>query len=304
MPSIAHSKPRILIVDDIPNNVEVLGDALAADNQVQFATSGLEGLALAESYLPDLIFLDVMMPEMDGFEVCKRLKSNNATRHIPVIFVTAKDSDDDEGVGLTLGAVDYIKKPFNPALVRMRAKNHIEFKRRADLLESFAMIDALTHLSNRRRFDEQLELEWKRSQRERIPLSVLIMDIDYFKQFNDHYGHGGGDTCLQNVARAMKSALNRPTDFLARYGGEEFVAILPQTDEAGAVAIGERIRLSVETLKIPHRHSLAAPIVTISVGAATYSPIAEMPDASALLQAADQQLYQAKANGRNCVASN
>ncbi|WP_446812271.1 diguanylate cyclase domain-containing protein (plasmid) [Methylomonas sp. 2BW1-5-20] len=303
MPSTTLSKPRVLIIDDIPNNVEVLGDALATDNLVQFATSGLEGLALAESYLPDLIFLDVMMPGMDGFEVCRRLKSNNVTRHIPVIFVTAKDSDDDEGVGLTLGAVDYIKKPFNPALVRMRAKNHIEFKRRADLLESFAMIDALTHLSNRRRFDEQLKLEWKRSQRERIPLSVLIMDIDYFKQFNDHYGHGGGDTCLQKVARAMRSALNRPADLLARYGGEEFIAILPQTDQLGAIATGERMRVSVELLKIPHQHSLVAPIVTISVGVATHTPKGEMTDASALLQAADQQLYQAKSNGRNCVAS-
>ena len=294
-------RPRVLIIDDVPNNIEVLGEALSQDYDVRFACSGREGLDIAMADPPDVILLDVVMPEMDGFEVCRRLKDLEDMQNIPVIFVTARDAEEDQGIGLSLGAVDYITKPFNPTLVRMRVRNHAESKRRADLLASLAMIDGLTHLPNRRRFDEQLELEWKRCQRDAAPLSLLLMDIDDFKGFNDHFGHGEGDTCLQRVADALAQATLRPTDLLARYGGEEFVALLPDTDTLGAWQVGERLRAAVETLGIPHAPREAGRVVTLSVGYATRDPDNPSATPEALLKAADEQLYAAKRDGRNRV---
>ena len=295
-------RPRVLIIDDVPNNIEVLGEALSQDYDVRFACSGQEGLTIAVADPPDVILLDVVMPEMDGFEVCRRLKDLDDLQNIPVIFVTARDAEEDQGIGLSLGAVDYITKPFNPALVRMRVRNHAESKRRADLLASLAMIDGLTHLPNRRRFDEQLELEWKRCQRDSLPLSLLLMDIDDFKGFNDRFGHGEGDTCLQRVADALAKATHRPTDLLARYGGEEFVALLPDTDALGAWQVGERLRVAVEALGIPHAPALTGRVVTLSVGYATRVPDSEAAmTPEALLKAADEQLYVAKRDGRNRV---
>ena len=156
MPDITpHQKPLVLIVDDMPDNVEILGEALTEDYEIQFAMSGEEALKLVRTHTPDLILLDIMMPGIDGLQVCKILKANAATRDIPIIFVTAQTAADKECKGLDIGAVDYITKPFNTPIVRRRVRNHIQLKQRADLLESFASIDALTHLPNRRRFDEQ-----------------------------------------------------------------------------------------------------------------------------------------------------
>lgn len=296
------AKPRVLVVDDIPDNVEVLGEALINDYEVQFANSGAEALALVASDPPDLIFLDVMMPEMDGFEVCRRLKSAPVTHDIPVIFVTAKDTEDDEIFGLNLGAADYISKPFNPAIVRLRARTHITLKQQADMLASLAMVDALTHLPNRRRFDQQLQTEFLRAQREATPLSLLMIDIDFFKQYNDHYGHGGGDICLQKVAAAMAQVIQRPSDLLARLGGEEFVVILAQTDASGAALIAQRLCTAVEQQGLTHANSGVAPVVTVSVGCATKLPGNAISDAGALLASADAQLYRAKTSGRNRIA--
>ena len=273
-------RPRVLIIDDVPNNIEVLGEALSQDYDVRFACSGQEGLTIAVADPPDVILLDVVMPEMDGFEVCRRLKDQDDLQNIPVIFVTARDAEEDQGIGLSLGAVDYITKPFNPALVRMRVRNHAESKRRADLLASLAMIDGLTHLPNRRRFDEQLELEWKRCQRDSLPLSLLLMDIDDFKGFNDRFGHGEGDSCLQRVAEALAKAAHRPTDLLARYGGEEFVALLPDTDALGAWQVGERLRLAIEKL------NMLNPLMVLQRG---YS-VVRRPDGRVLRRAGDARV--------------
>ena len=296
------AKPRVLVVDDIPDNIDVLGEALINDYQVQFANSGAEALALVASDPPDLIFLDVMMPDMDGYEVCRQLKAAPATQHIPVIFVTARDTEDDEVFGLNLGAADYITKPFSPAIVRVRARTHIALKQRADMLASLAMVDALTQLPNRRRFDHQLQNEFLRAQREATPLSLLIIDIDFFKQYNDHYGHGGGDVCLQKVAAIMAQAIQRPSDLLARLGGEEFVVILAQTDAPGAALIAQRLCTAVEQQGLIHAASGAAPVVTVSVGCATKRPGDHLASAGALLASADAQLYRAKASGRNRIA--
>ena len=301
----SQQRPTILIVDDTPTNVQILAEALHSIYRVKVAGDGQEALkiALRKPY-PDLILLDVMMPGMDGFEVCKRLKKNPQTERIPVIFVTAKNEESDEELGLNLGAVDYITKPFSIPITRVRIRNHIRLKQQADLLESISLVDALTHMPNRRRFDEAIDAEWKRAAREKTRLSMLMIDIDHFKGYNDCYGHSAGDACLQSVAAALMAGVSRPGDLVARYGGEEFVVILPETDKEAAVRIAMRLCESVRDLKLPHASSGVEPFVTISIGCATVIPSAETSPQNTLLNEADKMLYQAKNTGRNRVCWN
>ena len=294
--------PMILIVDDAPTNIQILAEALCSDYRVKVAGGGQEALkiALREPH-PDLILLDVMMPEMDGFEVCKHLKENPLTKKIPVIFVTAKNEERDEELGLNLGAVDYIAKPFSIPITLARIRNHIRLKQQADMLESISLVDALTHIPNRRRFDETIEAEWKRAAREKTPLSMLMIDIDHFKEYNDHYGHGAGDICLQAVAAALLTGVSRPGDLVARYGGEEFVVILPEAGKEASIHIATRLCEGVRNLKLPHAHSGVEPLVTVSIGCATVTPFWETDSPNILLDEADKMLYKAKNTGRNRV---
>lgn len=296
-------RPLILIVDDTPTNIQVLAEALRTNYRVKVATSGKAALSIAShpDSRPDLILLDVMMPEMDGYEVCRRLKQNPATQGIPVIFVTAKSDVTDEEQGLRLGAMDYIVKPFHLAIVKARVQNHVNLKIRTDLLESLALVDGLTGIPNRRRFDEALDNEWKRAMRNATPLALIMADIDYFKAYNDNYGHGAGDQCLKGVAQALAKSLGRPTDILARYGGEEFVAILPDTGAEGAHQLADRWRTGVAALALPHQFSAAADHVTISAGYAAFKPESGQSPQT-LLDLADKMLYQAKEQGRNRVS--
>lgn len=295
-------RPMILIVDDTPTNIQVLAEALCSDYRVKVATSGKTALAMANNpeSRPDLILLDVMMPEMDGYEVCRRLKQSQATQGIPVIFVTAKNDVTDEEYGLRLGAMDYIVKPFRLAIVKARVQNHINLKTKTDLLETLALVDGLTGIPNRRRFDEVLDNEWKRSQRDCSELAVIMADIDYFKAYNDTYGHGAGDQCLKAVAKALASSLNRPCDMMARYGGEEFVAVMPDTEAEGAHTLAERLRANVAALALPHQSSDIENYITISVGYASLSP-AQDQSPMELVEMADKMLYKAKELGRNRV---
>jgi len=295
-------RPTILIVDDTPTNIQVLAEALRTDYHVKVATSGQAALAIANhpESRPDLILLDVMMPEMDGYEVCRRLKQDPATQHIPVIFVTARNEFADEEQGLRLGAMDYIVKPFHLAIVKARVQNHVSLKLKTDLLETLALVDGLTGVPNRRRFDETLESEWKRALRDGTPLALIMADIDHFKAYNDNYGHGAGDHCLKAVAKALAHALNRPSDMMARYGGEEFVAVMPDTDGEGARLLAERWCANVAALLLPHRFSNVAEHVTISAGYAALKPTPEQTPRE-LMEMADQMLYQAKQQGRNRV---
>jgi diguanylate cyclase (GGDEF)-like protein len=299
-------RPLILIVDDNPINIQVLAEALNAEYRVKVATAGAAALAIAKNPLsrPDLILLDVMMPEMDGYEVCRRLKRDSATQGIPVIFVTAKNDAKDEEAGLRLGAMDYIVKPFHLAIVKARVQNHVSLKLRSDMLESLALIDSLTGIANRRRFDQALDHEWKRALRSGAKLALVMADIDHFKAYNDHYGHGAGDLCLKAVARALSGELGRASDLLARYGGEEFIAVMPDTETAGARVLAERWRACVAALTLPHQFSSAADHVTISVGYASITPSPEQSPGD-LLALADRMLYNAKGQGRNriCGAS-
>ena len=293
---------RILIVDDQRPNLQALYAAFNADHKVYMATSGEQALAVCGAQLPDIVLLDVEMPGMDGYEVCRRLKEQEATCNIPVIFITAHSNEAAETHGLEVGAVDFISKPINPSIVRARVKTHLTLKRQSDLLRQWVYIDGLTRVCNRRGFDERLAIEWGRAVRQGTPLSVVLVDVDLFKRYNDRYGHQAGDDCLRRVACALKVALKRPADLVARYGGEEFVCLLPETDAAGAHVCGEALRENVLKEKIDHADSTVATVVTISLGVATAWGSATV-GAAGLVQCADSALYTAKCKGRNRVWS-
>lgn len=292
-----HGKPKLLVVDDQAVNIQVMHQVFGADCQVFMATSGVQALAICASNPPDLILLDVVMPGMDGFEVCAQLKASEATRNIPVIFVTAHTDAAQETHGLSLGAVDFIAKPINPAVVRARVKTHLTLKFQSDLLRRLVFLDGLTGVFNRRYFDQQLALEWARASRSGAPLSMVLLDVDHFKRYNDHYGHQAGDECLRLVAQTLKSGLRRPADLVARYGGEEFACILPDTPFQDALTLAQDLEHTLRARKIPHASSDVAPVVTASLGLATRES-SSLGDASALLGLADQQLYNAKQSGR------
>ena len=291
------TQPCLLLVDDQPINIQVLYQIFSPDYRVLMATSGAKALALCQQDPPDLVLLDVMMPEMDGHEVCRRLKTDEATRNIPVIFVTAHNDAAEETRGLEVGAVDFIAKPVNPAVVRARVKTHITLKQQSDLLRQMVFIDGLTGVSNRRRFDEVLHTEWRRSSRSGSPLALLMLDVDHFKRYNDRYGHQAGDDCLRRVAAAVNQSLMRPGDLAARYGGEEFACILPTTELEGAMALARRIERLVRDLTIEHVDSDVAAVVTVSIGVGVGSA-GRQSDPASLLAFADTQLYRAKHGGR------
>ncbi|WP_116472945.1 diguanylate cyclase domain-containing protein [Zobellella maritima] len=293
---------RILIVDDQAVNIRALHEVFRGRFEVLMATNGEQAIALCREQRPDIILLDVVMPGISGHEVCRRLKADPETRNIPVIFVTSQSQEGDEALGLEIGAVDFISKPINPVIVSARVRTHLALKLQSDLLRSIAMIDGLTKVANRRKFDEELDLNWRYCLRERRPLSLVLLDLDYFKQFNDRYGHQEGDHCLISVAEVLSDSVRRPRDLVARYGGEEFVGILPDTDCRGATSRAEVIRAAVKALKIEHLGSAVGKVVTISAGVAT-----QIPDFGsthqALLAAVDQQLYRAKHDGRDRVCA-
>lgn len=295
-------KHTILIVDDQPANIQILANALEPFYDVMVAASGQDALEiLMRPDRADLVLLDVMMPGMDGYEVCRRIKDCEATKNIPVVFVTSRTESSEEEIGLNLGAVDYISKPYRLPIILARVRNHLAMKRKTDLLESLVSLDGLTGIPNRRKFDELLDYEWRRAVRSSRPLSIVMMDIDHFKQFNDHYGHGAGDDCLLKVANCLMSCVKRPGDLIARYGGEEFVALLPLTDAEGAQAVSSGFVAAISALKLPHLYSETADHVTISAGCAVVVPD-QLLSKQSLLQKADEMLYHAKSQGRNRVS--
>ncbi len=292
------NRQKILLVDDSKQNIEILMDLFGGDYRVAAALNGEKALQLATADpKPDLIILDILMPDVDGYEVCKRLKKNKSTRNIPVIFVTAVSEVMDSTRGFEVGAVDYIAKPFHPPMVKARVALHLDLKRKRDLLEKYAFIDALTEIPNRRRFDEVLEKECNRSLRSHQDLSLILADVDHFKDYNDRYGHAKGDEVLRLVAKTLEDCLRRAGDFVGRYGGEEFGAVLPYTDADEARFVAENILAGIDGLNIPHDASSVAGHLTLSLGVATVDPDTDI-DPKALLAAADKALYQAKAKGK------
>lgn len=289
----------ILVVDDTPANLSLMSSLLKDSYKVKVANRGERALEIAHSDTPpDLILLDILMPGMDGYEVCRRLKAHAATKDIPIIFITAMADVENESMGFALGAVDYISKPFNKTVVKARIRVHMQLKRQSRLLENLVFMDALTEIPNRRALDQTFEQEWARCARAGLPLSYILIDIDQFKQFNDHYGHGCGDECLVRIAKALHGCVQRPSDCVGRYGGEEFAAILANTDMDNALQVAQYFHTSVAALQIPHAHSAVHPHVTISIGVATAHPLTGQ-SLQTLSETADRMLYGAKDAGKN-----
>ncbi|MBF0271717.1 MAG: diguanylate cyclase [Magnetococcales bacterium] len=314
------NRMTLLLVDDEPFNLHLLQELLEPDYDLLLAKNGEQALQRVRAVPPpDLILLDIMMPEVDGYQVLERLQADPTTQKIPVIFITAMGDVADEAKGLSLGAVDYISKPISLAIVEARVKTHLALRKSMvalqelnaqleskndqlsklnTILQNMAMRDGLTGIPNRRHFDQYLEQEWNRASRDHADLSLILMDIDFFKPFNDHYGHAEGDECLKQVARALADAMPRSVDLLARYGGEEFVCVLPDTNLDGLIVVGNKLRETIHALGLPHHHSKVADHVTISMGGVSMIPSRDLPPAS-LVKAADDRLYQAKAAGRD-----
>lgn len=295
-----NNQHTLLIVDDSIENIEVLNEILADDYRILFATNGSDAIQVAIENIPDLILMDVMMPEMDGYEASSRLKSHSDTKDIPIIFVTAVSDEGNEVKGLSIGAVDYITKPVRPLIVQLRVKNHLELKRYRDFLMNQAFVDGLTGIPNRRKFEDFINIEWKRAFRSRFHLALIMADIDYFKQYNDTYGHIAGDDCLRRIAKTIDDNLERPADLAARYGGEEFICVLPETSMKGALGVANKLAESVATLNIAHNASNVSDRVTISMGIGALIPGDGM-DYYSLVGMADNALYKAKQEGRNRI---
>lgn len=303
----------ILIVDDDPGAIRALRRALVAYSDVRFATTGSDAVRLAHERLPDVVLMDAEMPDGNGFEACRRFKESDILREVPVIFVTAHDDVAFEARALEVGAADFLPKPISAPRVQMRVRLHLQLKKQMDELRALSRTDGLTKLPNRRAFDETLVRECRRAVRTTHPISLVMLDVDHFKAYNDTYGHPAGDTCLRAVARVVERAARRATDFPSRIGGEEFALLLADTPPDAAHRIAQALRASVAAANLEHRASKVAPHVTVSVGVACLDSVFLGPDGAAkttdswrrraLLEAADRALYLAKAGGRNRVES-
>jgi diguanylate cyclase (GGDEF)-like protein len=292
------TKQNILIVDDSPEVIRFLSMLLSDQAGINFATRGEEGLALARKLRPDLILLDVALPDIDGFEVCRRLKSDMDTSGIPVLFVTAGSDVASEVMGLEIGAVDFLAKPLNPPIVRARIRTQLALRAQTQQLEAMVNKDGLTGIFNRRYLDSQLTAEVARHRRQRLPMAVALIDVDHFKRYNDSLGHQRGDECLQAVARTLEAATRRPGETVARYGGEEFVVLMPACSAVEADRYGNWIRERIAAINLPHPDSPTAKRITISAGIAAGVPDSSH-DAASILALADQALYVAKNDGRD-----
>ena len=298
--NLINTEFTLLIVDDEKQNRLLLTELFGTTYKIIQAKNGVQALEKARQHRPDLILLDVLMPEMDGMGVLRELKRDDATRLIPVIFITALSSATDEENGLNLGAVDYISKPFHPPIVRVRVRNQLQLVHQRRLLEQLASLDGLTGIPNRRQFDATLLKEWHRCQRNRQPLSLIVADVDFFKKYNDALGHAAGDRVLQEVAATLRQAARRPGDLVARYGGEEFVLLLPETNATGAQALAEGLQQLLHSKAFAHPNSSLGPWLTMSMGGNTIVPSTTALDPE-FFALADAALYRAKHQGRNQV---
>ena len=295
-------KIKILVVEDSTYNLHVIEKMLEDQYVVGKATTAQEGLKAAQVFSPHLILLDVILPDANGFDLLVRLKEMELTKDIPVMLITGLDSEAAEECGFRLGAVDYIKKPFRETIVKARVNTQIRAIKQLQVLEEMSLLDALTGISNRRAFDQQILCEWGHALRNRCEVSLLMLDVDHFKKYNDTFGHPQGDVMLQRIAQVVQGELKRSLDILCRYGGEEFAVLLPGTGLEGARTVAERIRESVAEAKVYDSVSKRVAKPTVSIGVATALP-AEGDRLSDLIERADRLLYQAKSKGRNRVES-
>lgn len=320
-------KGNILLIDDLPENLKLLTDLLSQLGYVvRSAVSGSRGIRSAKLKCPDIILLDINMPEMNGYQVCQALKNDPDLYNIPILFISTLDEIFDKLKAFQAGGVDYITKPFQIEEVVARIEAHLTIKRQQQVLkieiikrkqaeielqkindqlqevnhklELLLNLDGLTQIANRRRFNDSLLFNWQHHQREQKSLALIIIDIDYFKLYNDSYGHQGGDDCLIQVAQAIAKVPQRIVDLVARYGGEEFAVILPNTSIEGALIIAESIKQAIAELAIPHQNSLVSDRITLSLGVASLIPTNEQ-GLETLIIHADTALYTAKKRGRN-----
>jgi diguanylate cyclase (GGDEF)-like protein len=299
--------PLILVADDDKVTRTCLRQAMEQEGyRVVEANDGESCLATFSQMQPDVVLLDAVMPIMDGFTCCTNLQKIAGGNRIPVLIITALEDADSVNQAFEAGAVDYVTKPIHWAVLFQRVRRLIQQVRLYEELEKanhelkrLATSDGLTQVANRRHFDEYLQQEWQRMQREKGPLSLILCDIDFFKAYNDTYGHQAGDDCLRQVAAALQRSAKRSVDLAARYGGEEFAIILPNTDMEGAVQVAQDIQESIQDLAIAHRKSKVGEILTVSIGVATTIPVPFIAP-QMLIEAADRALYQAKDDGRNC----
>jgi diguanylate cyclase (GGDEF)-like protein len=317
----------ILVVDDSVDSRLLIQRFLQQEGYKDFLMAGSAPEALSQLGVDgappavpvELVLMDLELPGMNGIEACRRISEDPKLGDIPVIVVTASSESSSLAAAFQAGAVDYLLKPINPVELAARVRSMLRLKRELDErkrreaelievtyrlaaakseLQKLSSLDGLTGIPNRRHFDELYAAEWKRASRDGTPLSVILVDIDHFKAYNDRYGHQAGDDCLRRVAAALKPMAKRPGDSVARYGGEEFVVILPETHQVGAAAVAEAMRRAVSELALEHAASQGEGRVSISLGTATVVP-GESTSASALLAAADEALYESKKSGRN-----
>ncbi len=299
----SHQQFSLLVVDDEKTNLMMLHNILHPEYNLLTATSGEEALSRAVEYRPDLILLDIILPDINGFDVLLQLKQLSETRNIPVIIISGLNSEGAEEKGFFFGAVDYITKPFKNAIVKARVQTHLQTVQHIHTIERLGMIDPLTDIPNRRSFDERLGMEWRRAIRKESPISLLMLDVDHFKKYNDTYGHPQGDRLLRAITQIFAETLKRPGDMVARLGGEEFAILLPDSQLHAALSIAEKIRVAVENARIiaSTPDGDVETTTTISIGIASVSPDNET-DLNAFLTRADEYLYVAKKSGRNNVS--
>ena len=295
------TKQSILIIDDTPAQLLTFGRILSSQYDVKIAKTGSKGIELASMYNIDLILLDLFMPDMSGFEVLKRLKASEDTKDIPVIFITGSVSNEDEAEGLALGAVDFIRKPVTKVVVRLRVAIHLRLIAQMKFIQGISLTDGLTGINNRRSFDQTIKSIWNLARRTNDMFSMLMIDIDKFKVFNEKYGHLNGDICLKTVATTMRDTLERDSDSVFRWGGEEFVIILPNTDIEGAMLVAERVRSSIAATLIVLEDETAS--VTVSIGVGSIAPDHSEFDKAVLdfSTTVNKALFRAKEGGRNRV---
>jgi diguanylate cyclase (GGDEF)-like protein len=289
-----------MIVDDENINLAILSQILSPEFDLVTAMNGQDALKRAEKNQPDLILLDIVMPDMSGFDVLRKLKSSGATKDIPVIIITGRNNADDEEKAFLLGAVDYMTKPFNNTIVMARVKTRLQMVRQTRTIDRMSMEDALTGLPNRHSFDNHMEMEWKRAIREKKPLSLLIVDIDRFKAYNDAYGNIQGDELLKAVATVFPKSVRRPADLSARINGEEFAVILPDTAWESALLIAENIRKTIKATILPTVDGKTHTFVTVSIGLVTKTPRVN-DTISDFFNLADGSMYEAKRAGRDRI---
>lgn len=298
----------VLIVDDEKFTRMQLRLALEREGyQIAEADNGREAINLCNQLHPQIVLLDAMMPDMDGFECCTLLQSLEYSQYTPVLMITGLDDQESVDRAFEVGAIDFVTKPIHWPVLRQRVRRLIQqaqIQRELEVanqeLQRLVTIDGLTQVANRRRFEEYFTQEWQRMAREQLAISLILGDVDFFKFYNDTYGHQAGDRCLQTVANTIRNTVKRPADLVARYGGEEFAVILPKTDTEGAIMLAETICSVIRKLAIPHSSSQVSPYVTISAGVSTTIP-KPGSDLQQMIEIADQALYQAKSDGRDRV---